>query len=196
MTGLISVERWPIFQLDAVYRAFDVSNFVGFLRSTSTCWPELPWNDQTLPSGSASGKALLSILSLKLFTSFVKLWLACLTARISEMSMSHQPARGAPSTPFLALLRLSVTRVAAAVEQPADSSDLRGIEIMRRTQSNCNLSCEIGGASPTERAHCKPAGGPVWRQRPQPQITATIPRDAGVCAGPSQRHIWAGDVHR
>ena len=115
MTGLISVERWPIFQLDAVYRAFDVSNFVGFLRSTSTCWPELPWNDQTLPSGSASGKALLSILSLKLFTSFVKLWLACLTARISEMSMSHQPARGAPSTPFLALLRLSVTRAAAAV---------------------------------------------------------------------------------
>ena len=89
MSGLISVERKPTFQLDAVYRAFDVSNFSGFLRSTSTCRPELPWNDQTLASGSASGKALVSILRFKLFTSFCKLALACLTARISEMSMSN-----------------------------------------------------------------------------------------------------------
>ena len=123
MTGLISVERWPIFQLDAVYRAFDVSNFVGFLRSTSTCWPELPWNDQTLPSGSASGKALLSILSLKLFTSFSKLWLACLTARISEMSMSHQPARGAARHRFSPSSGCRLRgRRPPLTEQPADSS--------------------------------------------------------------------------
>ena len=31
---------------------------------------------------------------------------------------------------------------------------------------------------------------------PQPQLAATTSRDAGVCAGPAQRHIWAGDVHR
>ena len=145
MTGLISVERWPIFQLDAVYRAFDVSNFVGSLRSTSTCWPELPWNDQTLPSGSASGKALLSIRSFKLCTSFVKLWLACLTARISEMSMSHQ--RAAPRrhrfSPCVCRLR---------PEQPAD--DLRRFEHRQDLSAaptsvhNFNLHSEIGGASP------------------------------------------------
>lgn len=87
MSGLISVERKPTAQLDAVYRAFDVSNFSGSLRSTSTRRPELPWNDQTLASGSALGNLLDSILRFKLFTSFCRLALACLTDRISEMSM-------------------------------------------------------------------------------------------------------------
>ena len=153
MTGLISVERWPIFQLDAVYRAFDVSNFVGSLRSTSTCWPELPWNDQTLPSGSASGKALLSIRSFKLCTSFVKLWLACLTARISEMSMSHQ--RAAPRRHRFSPCCSPVVGYARSNPRTTlnDAQDLSAAP----TSVHNFIALGDGGASPTERS-LSPAG--------------------------------------